>query len=234
MTHLGDNILPGVIRINSILIIEDDTSISNLIVSTLVREGYVCEAALDGRRGLELYETGNFDLVLLDLMLPEISGYNLLEIMHEGNTPIIVISAMNQVQDRIRGLKMGADDYLSKPFQVGELVARVESVLRRVNKASPLLMVGDVTVNTESRDVYKAGKPVDLTVKEFDLLVILMKNRNVALSRSYLYESVWNDWYNGDTRTLDNHIQRIRKKLDWGDVIETVFRIGYRLKVKAR
>ncbi|MBR6960928.1 MAG: response regulator transcription factor [Clostridiales bacterium] len=219
---------------NSILIIEDDTSISNLIVSTLVREGYVCEAALDGKRGLELYETGNFDLVLLDLMLPEISGYNLLEIMHEGNTPIIVISAMNQVQDRIRGLKMGADDYLSKPFQVGELVARVESVLRRVNKASPLLMVGDVTVNTESRDVYKAGKPVDLTVKEFDLLVILMKNRNVALSRSYLYESVWHDWYNGDTRTLDNHIQRIRKKLDWGDVIETVFRIGYRLKVKAR
>ncbi len=222
------------IRINSILIIEDDTSISNLIVSTLVREGYVCEAALDGRRGLELYETGNFDLVLLDLMLPEISGYNLLEIMHEGNTPIIVISAMNQVQDRIRGLKMGADDYLSKPFQVGELVARVESVLRRVNKASPLLMVGDVTVNTESRDVYKGGMPVDMTVKEFDLLVILMQNRNVALSRSYLYESVWHDWYNGDTRTLDNHIQRIRKKLDWGDVIETVFRIGYRLKVKAR
>ncbi len=234
MTHLGDNILSGVIRINSILIIEDDTSISNLIVSTLVREGYVCEAALDGRRGLELYETGNFDLVLLDLMLPEISGYNLLEIMHEGNTPIIVISAMNQVQDRIRGLKMGADDYLSKPFQVGELVARVESVLRRVNKASPLLMVGDVTVNTESRDVYKGGMPVDMTVKEFDLLVILMQNRNVALSRSYLYESVWHDWYNGDTRTLDNHIQRIRKKLDWGDVIETVFRIGYRLKVKAR
>lgn len=230
MTHLGDNILSGVIRINSILIIEDDTSISNLIVSTLVREGYVCEAALDGRRGLELYETGNFDLVLLDLMLPEISGYNLLEIMHEGNTPIIVISAMNQVQDRIRGLKMGADDYLSKPFQVGELVARVESVLRRVNKASPLLMMGDVTVNTESRDVYKGGMPVDMTVKEFDLLVILMQNRNVALSRSYLYESVWHDWYNGDTRTLDNHIQRIRKKLDWGDVIETVFRIGYRLK----
>ena len=232
MTHLGDNILPGVIRINSILIIEDDTSISNLIVSTLVREGYVCEAALDGRRGLELYETGNFDLVLLDLMLPEISGYNLLEIMHEGNTPIIVISAMNQVQDRIRGLKMGADDYLSKPFQVGELVARVESVLRRVNKASPLLMMGDVTVNTESRDVYKGGMPVDMTVKEFDLLVILMQNRNVALSRSYLYESVWHDWYNGDTRTLDNHIQRIRKKLDWGDVIETVFRIGYRLKCR--
>ena len=154
--------------------------------------------------------------------------------MHEGNTPIIVISAMNQVQDRIRGLKMGADDYLSKPFQVGELVARVESVLRRVNKASPLLMVGDVTVNTESRDVDKGGMPVDMTVKEFDLLVILMQNRNVALSRSYLYESVWHDWYNGDTRTLDNHIQRIRKKLDWGDVIETVFRIGYRLKVKAR
>ncbi|SCW35072.1 DNA-binding response regulator, OmpR family, contains REC and winged-helix (wHTH) domain [Ruminococcaceae bacterium YRB3002] len=216
----------------SILIIEDDTSISNLIVSTLVREGYKCDAALDGRTGLDLYEKGNYDLILLDLMLPEISGYNLLEIFREGTTPVIVISAMNQVQDRIRGLKMGADDYLSKPFQIGELVARVESVLRRTNKASPVITIGDVTVNTDSRAVTKGGIPVELTTKEFDLLVLLIQNKNVALNRSYLYESVWHDWYNGDTRTLDNHIQRLRKKLDWADTIETVFRIGYRLKVR--
>ena len=221
------------LKIINILIIEDDASISNLIVTTLVREGYSCEAASDGRRGLELYETGRFDLILLDLMLPMISGYDLLETIRNGDTPVIVISAMNQVQDRIKGLKMGADDYLSKPFQVGELVARIESVLRRVNKASPVIKCGDVSVNTESRVVTKDGVQIELTAKEFDLLVIFVQNKNVALSRSYLYESVWHDWYNGDTRTLDNHVQRLRKKLDWADTIETVFRIGYRLKTRS-
>ncbi len=191
----------------------------------------MCEAALDGRKGLEMYETGKFDLILLDLMLPEISGYNLLEIIREGTTPVIVISAMNQVQDRIRGLKMGADDYLSKPFQIGELVARVESVLRRAGKNDSQITIGDVTIDEDSRMVLKAGQPVELTNKEFDLLVLLVRNKNVALNRSYLYEAVWHDWYTGDTRTLDNHIQRLRKKLDWGDTIETVFRIGYRLKM---
>ena len=224
--------MKGVATIINVLIIEDDTSISNLILTTLVREGYMCEAALDGRKGLELYETGKFDLILLDLMLPEISGYNLLEIIREGTTPVIVISAMNQVQDRIRGLKMGADDYLSKPFQIGELVARVESVLRRAGKESSNITIGDVTINTDSRSVTKNDVPVDLTAKEFDLLVLLANNKNVALNRSYLYEAVWHDWYTGDTRTLDNHIQRLRKKLDWGDTIETVFRIGYRLKTR--
>ncbi len=221
------------LKIINILIIEDDASISNLIVTTLVREGYSCEAASDGRRGLELYETGRFDLILLDLMLPMISGYDLLETIRNGDTPVIVISAMNQVQDRIKGLKMGADDYLSKPFQVGELVARIESVLRRVNKASPVIKCGDVSVNTESRVVTKDGTQIELTAKEFDLLMIFVQNKNVALSRSYLYESVWHDWYNGDTRTLDNHVQRLRKKLDWADTIETVFRIGYRLKTRS-
>ena len=221
------------LKIIKILIIEDDASISNLIVTTLVREGYACEAASDGRRGLDLYKTGEFDLVLLDLMLPEISGYDLLETIRNGDTPVIVISAMNQVQDRIRGLKMGADDYLSKPFQVGELVARIESVLRRVNKASPVIKCGDVSVNTESRVVMKGDTQIELTAKEFDLLVIFVQNKNVALSRSYLYESVWHDWYNGDTRTLDNHVQRLRKKLDWAETIETVFRIGYRLKTRS-
>ena len=221
------------LKIINILIIEDDASISNLIVTTLVREGYSCEAASDGRRGLELYETGRFDLILLDLMLPMISGYDLLETIRNGDTPVIVISAMNQVQDRIKGLKMGADDYLSKPFQVGELVARIESVLRRVNKASPVIKCGDVSVNTESRVVTKDGVQIELTAKEFDLLMIFVQNKNVALSRSYLYESVWHDWYNGDTRTLDNHVQRLRKKLDWANTIETVFRIGYRLKTRS-
>lgn len=174
-------------------------------------------------------DSGHFDLILLDLMLPEISGYDLLEYIRPTGTPIIIISAMGQVQDRIRGLRMGADDYLVKPFQVGELVARVESVLRRTGRAERILRLGDVSVDLEAHRVEKAGQDVVLTVKEFDLLAVLMQHRNVALTRCYLYETVWGEEYMGETRTLDSHIQRLRKKLDWNDAIQTVFRIGYRL-----
>lgn len=217
-----------------ILIIEDDASISHLIDTTLRVEGYQCTCALDGKTGADLLEAGGYDLVLLDLMLPEISGYTLLEYIRPTGIPVIVISAMGQVGDRIRGLKMGADDYLVKPFQIGELVARVESVLRRTKKDSGVLRCGDVTVDTNSRTVWKDGREVELTVKEFDLLAILLGHKNVALSRSFLYESVWQEEYTGQTRTLDNHIQRLRKKLDWNDVIQTVFRIGYRLRAPGK
>lgn len=214
-----------------ILVVEDDAAISNLIRSTLQGEGYLCTCALDGKKGADLIDAGHWDLILLDLMLPEISGYDLLEYIRPTETPVIIISAMGQVQDRIRGLKMGADDYLVKPFQIGELVARVESVLRRTGRAARVLTCGDVKLDLESRTVEKAGQPVVLTVKEFDLLATLIRNRNVALSRCYLYETVWGEEYLGETRTLDSHIQRLRKKLDWNNVIQTVFRIGYRLCV---
>ncbi len=212
-----------------ILIVEDEAAISNLIRTTLQGEGYLCTCALDGTQGADLIDSGHWDLVLLDLMLPEISGYDLLEYLRPTETPVIIISAMGQVQDRIRGLKMGADDYLVKPFQIGELVARVESVLRRTGRASKAVVCGDVKVDLESRRVEKAGRVVDLTVKEFDLLATLVRHRNVALTRCYLYETVWGEEYLGETRTLDSHIQRLRKKLDWNDTIQTVFRIGYRL-----
>ena len=170
-----------------------------------------------------------WDLVLLDLMLPKISGYELLDFIKRLGTPVIIISAMNEVNERIRGLKMGADDYVCKPFQVGELIARVESVLRRTAKPKDEIIIGDVEVKLDSRTVIKAGELVPLTTKEFDLLDTLIRNRNIALTREYLYESVWREDYLGQTRTLDNHIQRIRKKLGWEDLIQTVFRIGYRL-----
>ena len=221
--------LKGAGEMFQILIVEDDVAISNLIRSTLQGEGYACTCALDGQQGADLIDGGHFDLVLLDLMLPRISGYDLLEYIQPTGTPVIIISAMGQVQDRIRGLKMGADDYLVKPFQIGELVARVESVLRRTGRADRTLRWGDVTLDLESRRVEKAGEEVVLTVKEFDLLATLMQHRNVALTRCYLYETVWGEEYLGETRTLDSHIQRLRKKLDWNDTIQTVFRIGYRL-----
>ena len=197
----------------SVLVIEDDTQISRLIESTLTAEGYHCECALDGQIGADCIEEKVYDLILLDLMLPQISGYELLEYIVTVRTPVIIISAMGQVKDRIRGLRMGADDYLSKPFQIGELLARVE------------------TVDPVSRQVFKDGHQINLTVKEFDLLMELVGNKNVALSRARLYEAVWEEEYSGETRTLDSHIQRLRKKLDWNDRIVTVFRIGYRLEV---
>lgn len=213
-----------------ILTVEDDSAISNLIYMTLTDARYECVVATDGEEGMKALDYGDYDLILLDLMLPKISGYELLEYVRKTRqTPVIIISAMNQVSDRIRGLKMGADDYLCKPFQIGELVARVESVLRRTQKQTDTYEIYNVTIDTASRRVFADGLEVFLTTKEFDLLDTLIRNKNIALTREYLYETVWKEDYLGQTRTLDNHIQRLRKKLGWDDVIQTVFRIGYRL-----
>ncbi len=215
-----------------VLIIEDDESIARLISMTLGGEGYICKCAYDGKAGADLIEAENYDLILLDLMLPEIDGFELLQYIRSlGDTPVIIISARIQVDDRIKGLKMGADDYLPKPFQIGELIARADAVLRRSKGKSGSLTLGDIELDISSRIAKKAGKVIDLTIKEFDLLTVLIQHKNVALSRSFLYESVWNEPYMGDTRTLDSHIQRLRKKLDLNDVIQTVFRIGYRLYI---
>ncbi len=219
-----------------ILIIEDERPINNLIRSTLTADGYSCDCAFDGKEGADLIEQRQYDLILLDLMLPEISGYDLLEYIRSlGNIrvaqiPVIIISAMGQVQDRIRGLHLGADDYLCKPFQIGELAARVEAVLRRSGHSNEKIQIGDVLISPASRQVWKAGTPVELTVKEFDLLAELARHKNVVLSREKLYETVWQEEYTGETRTLDSHIQKLRKKLGWNGQIKTVFRIGYRLE----
>lgn len=213
-----------------ILIVEDEELIANLIKMNLATEGYHCICAFDGKAAADLIEQEKFDLILLDIMLPEIDGYELLEYIKPLGVPVIFLTAKNEVNDRIKGLKLGADDYISKPFQIGELLARVEAVLRRYGNVEKNLSLGDVEVETKSRMVYKAGVPVELTVKEFDLLVELMQNKNVALYRERLYEKVWGEAYMGDTRTLDSHIQRLRKKLGWDNYIKTVFRVGYRLE----
>ena len=221
-----------------ILIIEDERPINNLIRSTLTADGYSCDCAFDGKEGADLIEQRQYDLILLDLMLPEISGYDLLEYIRSlGNIraaqiPVIIISAMGQVQDRIRGLHLGADDYLCKPFQIGELAARVEAVLRRSGHSNEKIRIGDVLISPASRQVWKDGTPVELTVKEFDLLAELARHKNVVLSREKLYETVWQEEYTGETRTLDSHIQKLRKKLGWQDRLSAVYKVGYRLEVK--
>ena len=213
-----------------ILIVEDEEAIANLIKINLTVEGYQCTCANDGKSGADHIEKEAYDLILLDIMLPEIDGYELLEYIKPMGTPVIFLTAKGNVNDRIKGLRLGADDYIVKPFQVGELTARVEAVLRRYGKGSGKLFFADIEIDIASRTVNKAGRPVELTVKEFDLLVELVQNKNVALYRERLYEKVWGEVFMGDTRTLDSHIQRLRKKLNWEKYIRTVFRVGYRLE----
>lgn len=214
----------------NILIVEDDDAIADLICMNLSSEGYQCTCAGDGMKGMDIFERESFDLVLLDIMLPKMDGYALLGQIKPTGTPVIFLTAKGAVEERIKGLKAGADDYLSKPFQIGELLARVEAVLRRRKPGAEVLRLGDVTVWMDSRRVEKGGCQVALTAKEFDLLAELLQNKNVALHRDRLYEKVWREPFLGETRTLDSHIQRLRKKLGWENRIKTIFRIGYRLE----
>lgn len=215
----------------NVLIVEDDEAIANLLYMDLSDEGYRCTCVHNGREAADLLEANaGYDFVLLDIMLPEVDGYELLEYIRPMGIPVIFLTAKGAVKDRIQGFKLGADDYIVKPFQSGEVIARMEAVLRRYGKNGKNLTFADVEINLESRRAYQNGAEVELTVKEFDLLVELIQNRNVAQYRDRLYEKVWNEPFLGDTRTLDTHIQRLRKKLGWEERIRTVFRIGYRLE----
>ena len=214
-----------------ILIVDDEKPICDLIDLNLSASGYQCRTVQDGLEALKLIEEENFDLILLDIMLPGADGYDIMEYVRPMGIPVIFITAKHEVRDRVKGLKLGADDYLVKPFDVVELVARVEAVLRRYNKTERLLSAGDVVVDVEARRVTRAGVPVELTNKEFGLLVLFMKNKNVALFRETLYEKVWEGEYYGDSRTLDLHVQRLRRKLGWEHSLVAVYKVGYRLEV---
>ena len=164
-----------------VLIVEDERAISNLMYVNLKAQGYNCTCAFDGKQAADLIEGNSYDLVLLDIMLPEIDGYELLEYIRPLGTPVIFITAKGTLGDRIKGLRLGADDYIVKPFQIGELLARVEALLRRAKKNAIEYSLFDVEINVNSRTVKKDGKIIDLTVKEFDLLIELIRNKNVAL-----------------------------------------------------
>lgn len=214
---------------NRILIVEDETTISRLIASSLRRAGYDCTVADDGTAAADLIAEHDFDLALLDIMLPGPDGYELLEYLRPLGVPVIFITAKGSVRDRVRGLQLGADDYIVKPFEIEELIARVEAVLRRTGRGGQTLTAFDVTLDIVARTVTQNGHTIDLTPREFDLLEQLIRNRGAAMYRDVLYERVWGGELM-DSRTLDLHIQRLRKKLGWSDKIETVYRVGYRLK----
>lgn len=214
-----------------ILIVEDEIAISDLIRMGLESRGYRCDAAGDGEEGADCMEKNSYDLILLDIMLPKIDGYELLEYNRRTfGIPTIFLTAKGQTRDKIKGLKEGADDYITKPFEMDELAARIEAVLRRYHKGNEIHRIGNVEINSNMRTVKKDGETVLLTPKEFDLLMLLVRNKNFALYRETIFEKVWGAELEFETRTLDLHIQRLRKKLDWKEKIKTVYKIGYMLE----
>ncbi|MCM1102085.1 MAG: response regulator transcription factor [Clostridium sp.] len=214
-----------------ILIVDDEKPICDLIDINLTAAGYQCKAVQDGLQAIDLIEKENFDLVLLDIMLPGADGYDIMEYIRPMKVPVIFITAKHEVKDRVKGLRLGAEDYLVKPFDVVELVARVEVVLRRFNKTKKNLQAGDIVVDTEARKVTRAGQPVVLTNKEYGLLVLFIQNKNVALFKETLYEKVWGDEYIPDSRTLELHVQRLRRKMGWEKNLVAVYKVGYRLEI---
>ena len=215
-----------------ILVVEDEKSINDLIEMNLTEAGYICECAYDGLQAADILERESFDLVLLDIMLPEVNGYELLDFIKPMGIPVIFITAKGSMEDKVRGLRLGADDYLVKPFEIVELLARVEAVLRRAGKAQYELEIDGLTIDTRSHTVSRGSKPIQLTAKEFELLLLFIQNRNIALFRETIYERIWGGEYMGDSRTVDLHVQRLRKKLHWEDKIKTIYKVGYRLEIQ--
>lgn len=213
-----------------ILVVEDEAPIRDLISINLQLVGYEVFTVEDGIMAEEFLEKQRVDLILLDVMIPGIDGFSLIEKIKKHNTPVIFVTAKESVLDRVKGLRLGADDYIIKPFETIELLARIEVVLRRYNKNDNYIRFKDIEVDTKQRTVKLNGKEVYLTVKEYELLILLLQNKNMALSRDQILERVWGFEYGGETRTVDIHIQRIREKLDLKNNIKTVFKVGYRLE----
>ncbi len=218
---------------NKILIVEDEEAIANLITMSLKNAGYTCEVAYNGKAGADKLQLYHYDLCLLDIMLPQIDGYELLEYAKSIDLPVIFITAKGKTEDKVKGLRAGAEDYITKPFEILELLARVENVLRRYQKTARCIDILDLHIDIISRTVTKQGIPLRLTYKEFDLLLLFVQNPNVALYRESIYEQVWDSTYLGDSRTVDLHVNRLRKKAGLENQIESIYKIGYRFTPEA-
>ena len=214
-----------------IFIVEDEKPISDLLRMSLTKAGYECRCAYNGLEAADILESERFDLILLDVMLPGADGFELMEYIRHLDMPVIFITAKNMVEDRVRGLRMGADDYMVKPFEIIELLARVETVLRRYSKLGRMIEVAGLSIDTRSMVVKREGKEISLTRKEYELLLLFARNPGTALYRETIYERVWGSDYLGDSRTIDLHVQRVRKKAGWEDKLQSVYKVGYRLEI---
>ena len=211
-----------------ILIVEDEKPISDLLRLSLSGAGYLCTCAFRGDAAAARIEKESYDLILLDVMLPGMDGFDLMEYI--SDTPVIFITAKNAVNDRVKGLKLGAEDYIVKPFEILELLARVEGILRRHGKLDATISVGGLEINTQAMTVTRDGAIVPLKKKEYEILLLFARNPGVVSSKTAIYERVWGDVYPDSTRTVELHIQRMKKKVGWEEKIKPVYAIGYRLE----
>ncbi|MCK2000968.1 response regulator transcription factor [[Brevibacterium] frigoritolerans] len=226
----------------SVLIVEDEEKILRLLELELEIEGYQVGKAMDGKEALEAYQSRKWDLILLDVMLPGISGIELLRKIRTKNniTPVILLTAKGSVEDKVSGLDLGANDYITKPFQIEELLARIRAVLRMRPAASSMeveiggwLNTADLKVNDKTREVIRGDSHIELTPKEYDLLLYLLKNKRQVLSRDQILEAVWGYDFQGETNVVDVYIRYVRKKLEHGfetPLIHTVRGVGYVMK----
>lgn len=223
----------------TILVIEDEEDIRDILIHYIKKEGFKAKEAGSGIDGINMVLSEKIDLIILDLMLPDISGYDICrKLSKEYKIPIIMLTARNDIVDKILGLELGADDYITKPFDIREVIARVKACLRRMeslveaNYENIIKISRDIEINENSREVFKGENVIKLKPKEYDLLLTFAKNRNIVMSRDKLLEKVWGYEFEGDSRTVDVHVQRLRKKLDGESgkpIIETVFGIGYKM-----
>jgi DNA-binding response OmpR family regulator len=210
--------------------VEDDENIAHMIEATLSIGGYTSSVCGDGQSALAEISSGDYDLVLLDVMLPKLDGFQVFEGKGENPTPVIFLTAMDDVPSKVKGLRMGAEDYIVKPFEAVELLARIEVALRRTHHGTVALSYQGITVEVDKHEVTLDGDAVILTPKEFDLLVFFIRNVDIALTRERLLSAVWGYSFGGETRTVDTHVQQLRKKLGLHDSLLTIPRLGYRLE----
>lgn len=211
-----------------ILVVDDEQPIANYIKMTLKQVGYKADCVYDGTEALKKLEQERYDLILLDVMLPEIDGFELMDALVPMGIPVIFLTAKDRVQDRVRGLRLGAEDYIVKPFDVMELQARVEVVLRRYKKTEEHIRSGEIEVDTRSMRVTRHGQEIPLTRKEYDLLLLFLRNPNTALYRDTIYERVWGGELEYGSKTVDLHVQRLRKKLSLDRELQAIPKVGYR------
>lgn len=216
---------------NKILIVEDEEAIAKMIAMNLRVSNYETKIYLDGKEASDsLVENHDYDLALLDVMLPGMDGFQLLDVVKQYNIPVIFLTAKDDLESKIQGLRGGADDYIVKPFEILELMVRIEKVLERSDKLNKVIKILDMEINIEEHTVRKNGTEISLKPKEFELLCVLAKNKNIAISREKLLSMVWGYDYMGETRTVDVHIGQLRKKLGLSEHIKTVSKMGYRLE----
>lgn len=226
-----------------ILIVEDEAEIVRFLTLELQHEGYSVSSCTDGRTGLEKALAGDFDLILLDVMLPELNGMEVLRrLRKESGIPVILVTARDAVMEKVNGLDMGANDYITKPFHIEELLARIRMVLRTAEASSPsspegMLSVGDLVLNASSRQVTRAGEIIELTKTQYDLLEYLLRNRDIVLTRDQILSHVWGYEYAGNSNVVDVYVRYLRNRIHDNEVnriIETVRGIGYVLRDKTR